>query len=269
MLGKPHERVNFPAHKTHGPHSSRTLTDVRLHGRGTVHRLILFDIDGTLLSTDGHAGKAIARAISETLGVAITPAGYSFAGKTDPFIVNELAARAGLSRAAVAPHMSEIFARYCGHLRDTLNDANTRALPGVRELLAVLAKREDATIGLLTGNIRAGALIKLEVVRLAGHFRFGAFGSDEEDRNRLVPVARKCAKAHSGEEFPGACTVVVGDATADIQCARFGAARAVAVASGGTPRQDLMALAPDALLESLRPDEALPALFAGGPVTTK
>ena len=269
MLGKPHERVNFPAQKTHGPRSSRTLTDVKLHGRGTVHRLILFDIDGTLLSTDGHAGRAIARAISETLGVAITLEGYSFAGKTDPFIVNELAARVGLSRAAVAPHMSEIFARYCGHLRDTLNQTNTHALPGVRDLLAALAEREDATVGLLTGNIHAGAVIKLEVARLAGHFHFGAFGSDDEDRNRLVPVARERAKAHTGKEFPGMCTVVVGDATADIQCARFGAARAVAVASGGTPRRDLMALAPDALLESLRPEVALPALFTDGPVTTR
>jgi phosphoglycolate phosphatase-like HAD superfamily hydrolase len=226
-----------------------------------VRRLILFDIDGTLLSTDGHAGQAIARAISDTLGTAVTLTGYSYAGKTDPFIVHELAARAGLARAAVAPHMDEIFTRYCTYLHDTLSEKNTRPLPGVHELLAALAERRDATLALLTGNIRTGAEIKLELAGLARHFQFGAFGSDAEDRNHLVQVARERAKAHTGMEFPGARTVVVGDAVADIRCARFGAARAVAVASGVTPRHELMALAPDALLESLRPAEALPALF--------
>ena len=92
----------------------------------------------------------------------------------------------------------------------------------------------------------------------------GAFGSDEEDRNRLVPVARAARRERWGDEFPGTRTVVVGDAEADIRCARAGGAWAVAVASGKTPRAELAALAPDVLLDSLASPLALPALVAAG-----
>ena len=225
-------------------------------------RLILFDVDGTLLSTDGQAGRAIGVALRETFGTAGPIAGYSFAGKTDPQAVFELMAAAGLARSEVAPRLSEVFDRYCGHIAAVLTGANTRVLPGVRELLATLAGRGDIALGLLTGNIRPGAEIKLAAAGLAGRFAVGAFGSDEEDRNRLVPVARARARERWGEEFPGTRTVVVGDAQADIRCARAGGAWSVAVASSKTPKAELAALAPDVLLDSLASPEALTALVA-------
>jgi phosphoglycolate phosphatase-like HAD superfamily hydrolase len=234
----------------------------RLRRAVTLLRLILFDVDGTLLSTDGAAGRAIGAALRETFGSAGPSAGYSFAGKTDPQIVFELTAEAGIPRSEVAPRLPEVFERYCARLAATLNPSNTRVLPGVREVLAALAGRGDIALGLLTGNIRAGAEIKLAAAGLSGRFAVGAFGSDEEDRNRLVPVARTRAREFWGEEFPGTRTVVVGDAQADIRCARAGGAWSVAVASSKTPKPELAALHPDVLLDSLASPEALTALVA-------
>ncbi len=93
-------------------------------------RLILFDVDGTLLSTDGQAGRAIGVALRETFGTAGPIEGYRFSGKTDPQIIFELMASAGIPRSEVAPRLPEVFERYCGHLAAALAPANTRALPG-------------------------------------------------------------------------------------------------------------------------------------------
>jgi phosphoglycolate phosphatase-like HAD superfamily hydrolase len=154
-----------------------------------------------------------------------------------------------------------VFDRYCVHLAGMLSPSNTHALAGVHEVLDALAGRDGVAVGLLTGNIQPGAEIKLRAVGLEGRFGVGAFGSDEEDRNRLVPVARRRARERWGHPFEGMDTVVVGDAEADVLCARAGGARAVAVASGRTSRGVLEARAPDALLESLASPLALPALL--------
>ncbi|MBZ5587634.1 MAG: haloacid dehalogenase-like hydrolase [Acidobacteriia bacterium] len=229
-----------------------------------MRRLILFDVDGTLLSTNGQAGRAIGLALRETLGTAGPIDGYAFAGKTDPQIVFELTALAGLTRSEVEPRLEEIFDRYCSRLSSMLTPDNTRALPGVLEILAELARRAEVAVGLLTGNIRSGAEIKLRAAGIGDRFATGAFGSDHEDRNRLVPIARARARDLWGTDFEGPSTVVIGDAEADIRCARAGGARAVAVASSKTSREKLAALAPDALLDSLDSPEALEALLGTG-----
>lgn len=226
-----------------------------------VHRLILFDVDGTLLSTNGQAGEALGMALHGTFGTAGPIERYSWAGKTDPQIVFELLAEAGIPRARVERGLSEVFDRYCAHLARMLSPDNTRPLAGVREVLDALARRSDVAVGLLTGNIRRGADIKLHAAGLGDNFAVGAFGSDEEDRNRLVAVARTRALALWGDEFPGTRTVVVGDAEPDIRCARAGGAYAVSVASGKTTREALAALQPDVLLDSLASPLALPALL--------
>jgi len=229
-----------------------------------MRRLILFDVDGTLLSTNGEAGRALGVALLETFGTAGPIEGYSFSGKTDPQIVFELTAAAGIPRAEARPRVAEVFERYCAHLEVALSPENTRALPGVREVLSALEERGDAAVGLLTGNIRAGAGIKLRAAGLDGRFEIGAFGSDEEDRNRLVPVARTRARERWGVEFPGTATVVVGDAENDIRCARAGGAWSVAVASSKTSKECLAALGPDALLDSLASPEAMAAVLGPG-----
>jgi phosphoglycolate phosphatase len=230
-------------------------------GRENVHRLILFDVDGTLLSTNGQAAGALGVALRETFGTAGPIERYSWAGKTDPQIVFELLAGAGIPHTEVGPRLPEVFDRYCGHLARRLSPSNTRALAGVREILEALGRRPEVAVGLLTGNIQRGAEIKLRAAGLSDNFAVGAFGSDEEDRNRLVAVARTRALALWGDEFPGTRTVVVGDAEPDIRCARAGGAYAVSVASGKTAREALAALQPDVLLDSLASPLALPALL--------
>jgi phosphoglycolate phosphatase-like HAD superfamily hydrolase len=230
----------------------------------TGSRLVLFDIDGTLISTGGRAGAALGQALEETYGTPVPSATYRYAGKTDPQIVFELMASVGCDRPAVAPLLTTALERYVGALSDALTPGTVMVLPGVEELLGRLAKRTDIRLGLLTGNVAAGAAVKLGAAGLAGYFTVGAFGSDDEDRNRLVPLARERAAVCWHEPFPGSRTVVVGDAEADIVCARAGGARAVAVASGPTPRERLAALAPDALFDSLADPGVLEALLGPG-----
>jgi phosphoglycolate phosphatase len=226
-------------------------------------KLILFDIDGTLITCRGRAGDALARAMAATFGTPGPVETYRYSGKTDPQIVHELMAAVGLKRSEVAPRLGEVFERYLEILGPALA-GHARPLPGVEPLLESLAARDDVALGLLTGNIEPGARVKLRVTGLDRHFAVGAFGSDDEVRNNLVPVARERARSLWGDDFAGARTVVVGDAEADVHCARAGAARAVAVASGWTDRATLAALAPDALLDSLEPPAALEAILDDG-----
>ena len=228
----------------------------------TDRRLVLFDIDGTLITCRGRAGDALARALKATFGTPGPVDTYRYSGKTDPQIVQELMAGAGLSREAVTPRLPEVFATYLATLEETLRGVAT-PLAGVRALLDSLSSRDDIALGLLTGNIEPGARIKLREAGLDGYFAFGAFGSDDEVRNNLVPVARARARNHFGDDFAGARTIVVGDAEADVLCARAGGARAVAVASGWTDRAELAALSPDALLDSLELPAALRAILNG------
>ncbi|MGE5235699.1 MAG: HAD family hydrolase [Acidobacteriota bacterium] len=229
---------------------------------GRLRHLVLFDIDGTLISTGGRAGKALASALEQTFGTAGPYETFRYSGKTDPQIVFELMNLAGHGREVVEPRLDEVFRRYLTGLRGALGPEVVQVLPGVRPLLELLAERDDTAVGLLTGNVAPGAAIKLQTAGLDGFFGIGAYGSDDEDRNRLVAIARGRAAQRYGHDFAGGGTVVVGDAEADIRCARAGGARSVAVASGWTTRNELAALEPDALLDSLDPESALPVLFA-------
>ncbi len=228
-------------------------------------RLVLFDIDGTLISTGGRAGQALLRALEETYGLLPEASGYSFAGKTDPQIMRELLTAGGVAATAIEEYREQALAKYLQHLEAVLTPGSVRVLPGARSLLAALAAQPQTTVGLLTGNIAGGAALKLRAAGLEGAFLFGAYGSDAEDRNLLVPIARKRAFEATGLRFPGERTVVVGDAEADIRCARAGRARAVAVATGWTPREALAALKPDALLDSLAEPHAVAAILDGRP----
>ncbi len=227
----------------------------------TVNRLILFDVDGTLISTGGRAGAALAAALEDTFGAAGPWETFRYSGKTDPQIVFELMALAGFPRPDVALRLPAVLERYLDRLRGALSGEVVRVLPGVRELLADLAARPGIHLGLLTGNVAGGAAIKLTAAGLDNAFAIGAYGSDHEDRNRLVAVARERARDRWGDDFADSRTVVIGDAEADVACARAGGARAVAVASGWTSREHLAQLRPDALLDSLEPPEALAAIL--------
>lgn len=203
-------------------------------------KLVLFDIDGTLLWTDGAGRRAVYRALHEVYGTH-APQEHEFDGKTDPQIVRELMHRAGTSADDVETHLPRAIGRYVEELRVELGDADhaDKVYPGIHALLDALEARPDVMLGLLTGNVREGAAAKLAAVGIdASRFRVGAFGSDHADRPELPEIARRRAEALLGAPLAGRDVVVIGDTPADMSCGRGIGARAIGVATGRyTPEQ--------------------------------
>ena len=201
-------------------------------------RLILFDIDGTLLWTNGAGRRAIQRALLDEMGTAGPIDDYRFDGKTDPQIVRELLTLAGHPEAEAEERIAAVCRRYVGLLTAELKQPspNMRLLPGVRDLLAALEPHERAgraLVGLLTGNLEGGAALKLGAVGLdPARFAVGAYGSDSARRPDLPAIAAERAASRTGKRFGGADIVIVGDTPDDIACGRPIGARVVAVATG-------------------------------------
>lgn len=214
-------------------------------------QLILFDIDGTLLSTQGLGAEAIIGGVRDVFGVPQPPPGYSMAGKTDSLIVLELAAAGGIPDAVIRRDRPRALARSAELLEAGFRtNPRGRLLPGIRPLVDRLASDSAWGLGLLTGNTHPGARLKLSHFGIWDRFAFGAFGDDDEDRNALPAVARIRARETYGVDFDPGRVVVVGDTVRDIACARAGGMRAAAVATGGDRYETLQALKPDLLFRS-------------------
>ncbi len=201
-------------------------------------RLILFDIDGTLLWTDGAGRRAIQRALLDEMGTAGPIEQYRFDGKTDPQIVRELMTLVGHPDAEAEDRIAAVCRRYVALLAAELAPPSPkpRLLPGVPELLAALEPHEAAgraLVGLLTGNVEGGAALKLRAAGLdPSRFAVGAYGSDSPRRPELPAIAAERAARGTGKRFTGADIVIVGDTPDDIACGRPIGARVVAVATG-------------------------------------
>ena len=220
-------------------------------------KLVLFDIDGTLLSTDGAGRRAIRRALLDETGTAGPIESYRLDGKTDPQIVSELLSLAGHRAAGDDARIAAVCRRYVAHLRGELAAAPgaTRLLGGVRELLDALQPHERAQralVGLLTGNLAAGAALKLGAAGLdPARFAVGAYGSDSPRRNELPAVAAMRAAALVGRPIAGGDVVIVGDTPADVACGRPLGARTVAVATGSYDAAALRAAGAAQVFETL------------------
>jgi len=208
-----------------------------------MERLVLFDIDGTLLSARGAPRVAFAHALIEVFGTTGPIDDHRFDGKTDPQIARELLRLAGLSDADIDRRLPDLWACYLADLRRELDRRLDRIqlYPGVTELLDRLDEpAHRALVGLLTGNIAEGARLKLEYAGIASHFRLGAYGSDHELRDRLPAVAVRRAREQYGVSFGAGQVVIIGDTPADMSCGRSLAVRALGVLTG---RYDQAALA--------------------------
>ena len=228
-------------------------------------RLVLFDIDGTLVSTDGAGRLAVTRAFQDVTGIPDGFAGVRMAGKTDPQIVRE-----GLEANALPGTdglRSRILDRYLSLLPEALTRAKRpRLLPGVERVLDDLARRPGVAIGLLTGNIEDGARVKLSFFGIWERFALGAYGSDDEERKNLVPFALERAARRYGRRPSASDVWLVGDTPNDIAAARAHGARVLAVASGPHPLEELEAHAPDAAVRSLEEPEGLTRLIDSPPL---
>lgn len=217
--------------------------------------VVLFDIDGTLLHTGGAGRQALAQAVRHEFGIPQLAAGIETAGRTDRGIVQEIFAAAGIEETA--DHWQRFCRAYLAALAEFLPRASGGVLPGAAELLAVLGRRADVALGLLTGNVRAGAELKLVHYRLAGCFQFGGFGDQHADRNEVARAAWVAAGEHVRRPLDPRHAWVVGDTPLDVRAARAIGARSVAVATGLHGRAALAASEPDLLLESLLDAEPL------------
>lgn len=197
-------------------------------------KLVLFDIDGTLLWTDGAGRRAMEGALVETFGTAGDPS-YRYDGKTDQQIAREQMRGAGFDDAVITARMTSVVHAYLTRLGAELERDReaARACAGVAPLLDALESHERATLGLLTGNVIEGAHRKLTAVGIDHtRFRIGAFGSDHEHRPELPGIAKRRAQELLGLDLEGHGIVVIGDTPADIHCGRALGVRAIGVATG-------------------------------------
>jgi phosphoglycolate phosphatase-like HAD superfamily hydrolase len=219
----------------------------------------LFDIDGTLISSGGAGKAALEDALADVFGIRHAIEKLSLSGRTDRAIVRDLFATHGI--ADTAENWRRLVAAYLRRLPDRLQSASGRVLPGIAELLKTLSGRGDVLVGLLTGNVRAGARAKLGFFGLYDHFACGGFGDEHLDRD---DVARE-AVADVRQCLNGSLVLdrvwVIGDTPLDIRSARAVGARAVAVATGWHSSDELAAHRPDLLLNDLSDSAPLFSLW--------
>jgi phosphoglycolate phosphatase len=226
-------------------------------------RLVLFDIDGTLLHSGGAGVKAFARAFASEFGINDGTERLKFAGRTDVSLVREF-----FSHHQIEPspkNFERFFQAYLGWLKQIIRECEGGACPGVLEFhhaLEILP--QPPLVGLLTGNIREGARIKLQHYSLWDKFTIGAFADDNEERDHIAAVARDRGSAHLGSPLRGEEILVIGDTPLDIRCARAIQARALAVATGSFTVQELLEHEPDWAVPDLSKISVQEVLGANG-----
>lgn len=216
-------------------------------------KLVLFDIDGTILWSDGAGRRAMQHALITSFGSSGS-ANYRYDGKTDMQIVRDLMRMEGHDDAAIDTRMSALLDLYVSGLQVELGSDTSRVhrFDGVLELLDALEARPDRTIGLLTGNIESGAHAKLRAAGIdPGRFTVCAFGSDHEVRGELPAIAQRRARERLGLQVAGEAIVIIGDTPADIDCTRSIGARAIAVATGRYSVEELAEHDPAAVFPHL------------------
>ena len=212
-------------------------------------RLLLFDIDGTLIHSGGAGVYALKSAFKERFGIDDDLHGIEIAGMTDSGIVVSILNKHKIP--TTNENVSAFLDSYVHFLSLELPRRKGKLLPGVLELLERLKSRQHLVLALLTGNVSRGAQLKLEHYGVWHFFEFGAFADDHQDRNRLGPFARARAKEKHDREFSASEIDVIGDTPRDIACGKALGARTIAVATGTWSRDQLSQYHPDFLIDDL------------------
>ncbi|MEP6937054.1 MAG: HAD family hydrolase [Chthoniobacterales bacterium] len=212
-------------------------------------RLLLWDIDATLITTGGAGDKALKRVVEVRFGVRDDLHDIEIAGRTDTGIIASILRkyRGTPSEVNVLSFLEE----YLSGLAELLPKLQGHVMPGVQELLTRMKDRPDRVLALLTGNVERGAKLKLQHYGLWEFFEFGAFADDHQDRNELGAFACRRAEEKHGSAFTGADIDVIGDTGHDIACGKAFGARTIAVATGSWSREQLAECGPDFLFGDL------------------
>jgi phosphoglycolate phosphatase-like HAD superfamily hydrolase len=219
----------------------------------------LFDIDGTLLSSGGAGKAAMEAALATEFRAAGSTDGVPFAGRTDRAIARDLFRLHRIDESA--DNWQRFLAAYLCHLPGCLAAHKGQVLPGIAALLDSFQERDNVALGLLTGNVRDGARLKLGHYGLYQHFGFGGFGDHHLTRADVAREALTAVRSHLKEPVKSEQIWVVGDTPLDVRCARSIGARAVAVATGWHSLDILAAEQPDLLLADFRDPAPLLALW--------
>jgi phosphoglycolate phosphatase len=221
-------------------------------------QICLFDIDGTLLDSGGAGKAAIECALVEDFGVTLTTH-VPYAGRTDPAIGRDLLQFHDVE--ATPANWQRLVHGYLARLPEALARHTGAVLPGIMDLVATLSRNDSVALGLLTGNIRAGAMTKLNHYDLWRHFAFGGFGDNHFDRDDVAREALQTVRARFDGTVAPERILVIGDTPLDVRCARAIGARVVAVATGRHTVEELAVSKPDLLLEDLSDAQSLLAMF--------
>ena len=213
-------------------------------------RLVMFDVDGTLVNAHGAGALALLDALAEVLGRPVARHGVPFAGRTDRAILLDLLVANGAPRQEHRAGMRAVFAALPRRMRLHTTRTPSTPCPGVPKLLSMLGRHAGMQLGLLTGNLQATAGIKLASAGLdTALFSFGAFGDEATDRNDLPPIAMRRAVGFDG--LVPLLATIVGDTPADIACARANGLKAIAVATGPYSVEELASHRPDHVFPDL------------------
>lgn len=222
--------------------------------------LLLFDIDGTLITSGGAGERALRDGFRERFGIDDDLKNVEIAGRTDSGIARTMLRSHGL--AETPENIAAFVDSYLAHLAPQLSRTAGTLLPGVLPLLEALKNRPDMVLALLTGNVERGAELKLSHYGVWTFFEFGAYADDHHDRNELGPFAQRRARERHGIDIPPQRIFILGDTPHDIACARAIGARAIAIATGKFTRPELSAFQPDFLFDDLSDLDAVLAALA-------
>jgi len=222
-------------------------------------RLLLWDIDGTLVNTGGAGVVSLQKMVQRHFGAADDLRDIEVAGKTDRAIIRDILGK--YKTEPTAENISAFADAYIGGLPEELKRSRGRVLPGISELLERLRAQPHIVLALLTGNLKRGAELKLGHYGLWHFFEFGAFADDHHDRNELGAFAHRRARGLLGDFDALPDIDVIGDTGHDIACGKVFGARTVAVATGGWSRERLQACAPDFLFDDFAEVERVMAML--------
>ncbi len=218
-------------------------------------KLVLFDIDGTLLLTNSRNRRILIEALMEVYGTEGSADRLNFAGKMDSVIIYEVLKDAGLNENHIAEKFETVKKTYIDLLKKQLLPEDVELMQGIPELLQELAERNDIVLGLLTGNFEGSGRHKLALPALNHFFPFGAFADDAYHRNELPAIAVQRAYSFTGKRFEGEEVVIIGDTEHDINCAKTIQAKSIAVATGTYSAEKLRTHGPTVLFDDFSDTE--------------